>query len=176
MPVYTSTLRNPFSNSGFSLLELVATLLIVSVLMSLALPAMSQLLASNARDNFLYKLRTTLNYARIYAINSDRYVTMCPFDGRKCVSQWRKEIIVFEENESIGEYNLGERILIHLDNSAKEQLSYQRKLITFSPTGLLYGLSNGSFSFCPTDKTVRSMRITVSSIGRVRLRDQGNCN
>lgn len=74
---------------GFTLVELLTTLLLLSILAHLAVPALAQL-RQNARDEAATEeLLTLLNHARSQAVQQRRSLLLCPSsDGKNCQSDW----------------------------------------------------------------------------------------
>ncbi|TMO49499.1 hypothetical protein CWC05_07190 [Pseudoalteromonas ruthenica] len=167
----------PLSNfqKGTTLLELMTVVGIVSIISALALTSLGTIIANNRRDNTLHELKTTLNYARIYAIKSNRYVTLCPYNGFKCASHWDGDIAVFIDKSNIGDIDNEDTLLRVLEGHNDGRLSYQRHSLTFQPDGMVYVLGSGSFKYCHEQEEIQDKRITVSQIGRTRLRDYNKC-
>lgn len=69
--------------AGFTLVELLTTLLLLSILAHLAVPALAQL-RQNARDEAATEeLLTLLNHARSQAVQQRRSLLLCPSSDGK---------------------------------------------------------------------------------------------
>lgn len=71
---------NPLSQAGFSIVELIVTLVIAAVLIGLAAPNMSIFLRNSARTTLLNDFIAGVQYARSQAVTRNQRVTLCPVD------------------------------------------------------------------------------------------------
>ena len=67
---------------GFTIVELIITLVIAAILVALAAPNMAIFLKNSARTTMLNDLVTAVQYARSQAITLNRDVSICPVDLR----------------------------------------------------------------------------------------------
>lgn len=85
---------------GFTLVELLMVLAIVAVLTTLAAPALGSLIGRSQARAARNVLVTSLNQARITAVNRGGHVVVCPsFDGERCAraTVWRPGWILFAD-------------------------------------------------------------------------------
>ena len=76
---------------GFTLLELLAVLLILGVLLAIGVPSMQALSARTRADSAIFGLRAMLGLARQSAITLNRDITVCgTVDGVRCSAEWRE--------------------------------------------------------------------------------------
>lgn len=66
---------------GFTLIELVCTMLILSILVVLAISSSSNLLQKNDKQTLIDQISTAVQYARIQALNSSKPVYLTPLDS-----------------------------------------------------------------------------------------------
>lgn len=87
---------------GVTLIELMVTIAILAILMSLAVPSFNQVLASTRLSTTTNDLYATLSQAKSEAIRSGNRVTVCPStDGATCLtaagSNWANGWITFRD-------------------------------------------------------------------------------
>lgn len=87
---------------GFTLVELMATLVIAAVILGLGVPGMSKLLERNRLQTSADALYTTLMLTRSEAVKRNRQVIMCKSsDGATCTdaSQWHQGWLVYSDTD-----------------------------------------------------------------------------
>ena len=81
---------------GFTLLEVLVTLLIGSILAAIAIPNMTALVRNDRETSQINNLIFTLNYARSEAVKEDNPVCVCASsDGASCGTNWASGWIIF---------------------------------------------------------------------------------
>lgn len=157
-------------SAGFTLLESIVVLVVASVLMAVAVPALSRMLARYQLSAAQLELIATLQHARGLAVTSGRPKLLCASsDGRHCagVTQW-------ERGWAVGNYRSGNAD--QLDGlPALVRAGYQRptlritsdrKSIRFQPTGTAGG-SAVAFTLCRQGHAEDALGFTLSNMGRV---------
>ena len=86
---------SPLPNNGFSLIELMVAIAVVSILSAIALPSMNDLLVKMRVDNEISEMQRLLLTARNTAINTGKFTTVCPLVGGVCKKKWHRKISVF---------------------------------------------------------------------------------
>ncbi|BCY01090.1 prepilin-type N-terminal cleavage/methylation domain-containing protein [Stutzerimonas stutzeri] len=77
-------------NQGFTLVELVITLAILGVVVSIAVPAVETLITQNRQNALLKELWAAVQGARAAAIMRKEPIEICASkDGTSCVSDWK---------------------------------------------------------------------------------------
>ena len=133
---------------GFTLIELMVTISLVAVLITLGVPGMQQMMRSNARASSSNELISTINQARSEAVKRNTEVSLCPStNGTSCTggTAWAGGWIAFvdddldgvaEANDGNGTWNTGEEILTvvsALSNTTTINSSFTT--ITYRPNG-----------------------------------------
>lgn len=160
--------------AGVTLLELIITISVMSILISLALPSLGHLIEQERAQATITELARLVKAARHTAVFNQTIVTLCPSnDGKNCSVNWSNGLIVFEDpnhNESI---------------EPDEKLHYQRSIklsgatlswrslhpyIQFSPEGRTRA-TNGSLRYCPKNisKYHLFVKLVLSVPGRSRI-------
>lgn len=100
--------------SGWSLMELLAVVAVLSLLLALAVPAMQVWRHQQQLQARAQVFMQTLQWARSQALVLRKRVTVCTSaDGRDCVGSggWQQGWLVFEDDNANGEVDASERML-----------------------------------------------------------------
>lgn len=157
---------------GMTLIELMLGIGITSILTTIALPSLNDFIVQLRVDNEISRLARLLLTARNHAINNDSNVIICPLgNSSACTSNWHEELSVFIDNNANKKFDSANgEVLITTKSPVKhgDILIYakNRTKITYQATGHLFGLSNGTFRYCPKDHQDKSRGIVISRSGR----------
>lgn len=97
-------------NKGFTLIEMLSVLLIVSILAAMAMPAFDGFMNDSARRSQLININSAIQYARGEAISKSQQVQVCAsVDGNTCsgVVTWDDGWIVFADVNGNGATDYG---------------------------------------------------------------------
>ncbi|WP_218814095.1 GspH/FimT family protein [Rickettsiella endosymbiont of Dermanyssus gallinae] len=170
--------------SGFSLLDLLFTLVLLSILLSLSFPAYKYLMVEIRLLTLTERITSALNYARSEAIRHRSIVILCPSkNGKTCNGQWRNgwNIVLGRHTENFPENSL---LRVYPALNKHEFLIWhgagRRDYVQLNPDGSAYG-HNGSFVVCVKVLATSTVwLIKVSATGRIRIDKglglQGNCH
>jgi len=163
--------------TGFTLIELMITLVVVAVLLTVAAPGFMSTLKTNAVQTQADLLLTTFNYARSEAARLNRTVIVCrSINGTACSSSssWQDGWLVYEDVDSDGtvETGDGDTVLRVYDGLSGD--------FTLVPTSgftnrVVYRASGdastaGRFVVCPSDSdTAYAREIKINIVGRPRI-------
>jgi len=83
-------------NDAFTLIELLTTLSILAIILSISIPSLSQSISAS-RVNSLYRhIFTLIQYTRSTAVTLQQDVIFCPTeDEQNCINNWSKPLIIF---------------------------------------------------------------------------------
>lgn len=178
--------------TGFTLIELMITLVVLAILLGVAVPAMTnfirdQRLAGQAND-----FVGDLSYARAEAIRRGTTVTLCktanpnavpPACNTTVAAAWTTGRIVFADADADGTVDAGDTILrvtqaleggsngLYVDDGNATMANR----VTFRPTGLttFSGTTDLQLFLCDKRGPTQGRALIVSPTGRARVGDRG---
>ena len=185
-------------NSGFTLLELLITLAIVAILLTVGVPSLRSMMQGNQLVASTNELLSALHVARSEAIKSNSRVTICESsNGTSCTTtgDWKDGWIVFIDADGLLDNTgsaciaTGTDCLLRVHNGFTDSLLSVSGVdstgvpasitsFTFTSRGLPKA-SNGSaqfgtYSICSfddSDNVINSRAVVLSLSGRVRVSD-----
>lgn len=151
-----------FRQQAFSLIDLLYSLLLLSIFLAVAIPNMQLLVKRNEELSVREMLTAYLNDTRARAIISRREHTLCgSSDGLTCDGGWASNwLVIAGDGELIQRYRLM--------SSADLCWRGARDRIEFHPNGTTL-LGNGRFSLCRSDGAV--WQLVLNRQGRLRITD-----
>jgi prepilin-type N-terminal cleavage/methylation domain-containing protein len=163
-----SSLLNIPSNKaiGFSLIELLVTIAIAGIAITVALPSLGSFTTKMRVDNEVSELQRLLLTTRNAAINSGQNATLCPLlanDTCQNTTVWTGRIGVVSVDGLIKERGAIQ---------GGDKLEFNFNSVTFSPSGQLSNNNIGVyslFSYCPSGYAELSRGIGLSLSGRTHL-------
>lgn len=161
---------------GFSLIELLFALSILSVTLAIALPSFSFLLAKVRIDSDISSVRTGLSTARMTSLSKKKQVIVCRWDGvAGCTGNagigtvvWEKGLFIYFDLDGNKSWSpLNDRALKILPFSLSNTITWNNgEKVIFQRDGSSPGY-NGSFVF--TDSTgLVGEKLILSQTGRLR--------
>lgn len=155
---------------GFSLVECLCTLIIVSIIAMIALPPLNTMLENSNRTQVTNQLLATLHFARSTAVYQRGVVTVCP-GVTQCTGErvWNASLMVFHDTNRNGQLDMGEQVIrleSLLDDYSWRWASFrQGTFIQFEANGTTLA-HNGTFTLCKEQQPQRQVVISLS--GRAR--------
>ncbi len=158
--------------AGFTLLELIITILIFSILLGLALPAFTSFIDRTRLNSGILEMHGALQLTRTQAVASGQEVKFCPLDEQgRCSTFSTLAVRVFVDHNRNNRLDPGELLLRQIElrgTSATLRVSAARPYIRYRRTG--DALEWGSLTLCKLNSTGQPGRqIIVSIAGRTRL-------
>ncbi|WP_299793905.1 GspH/FimT family pseudopilin [uncultured Shewanella sp.] len=161
--------------AGFTLIELMTTLVVAIILTGIAAPSLTDLNLSYRAKSSVKTIQQTFQLARNQAISYGSRVTACPVQSNRCVRDWNIGITVFIDS---GESNVidgaDEIIFATSPFNADDIITYNRLAVRFQPDGLASG-TNGTLKYCPLSSDNKySKAVIINQSGRVRFSTKEN--
>ena len=165
---------------AYTLTELITTILVLSILVTLALPYYHEMKANQERRTILRQLVANIQLAKQHAAIHHTNVVMCSSENMQSCKEemWEQGFILFLDSNQNRQLDLNE-ILV---SQERTDLSYGtlnwRGTLHFPSLNFMaeHGLpigSNGSFYYCSS--TVKHMKIILNKMGNSRSIDLSNC-
>lgn len=159
------------TQTGFTLIELMVTIVVLAIVVSIAVPSFQKLLASNNvafdRDEFF----SMLMLARSEAIKNGQAVTICKSSGGSACDNslsWSSGWLMFADDNRDGSLTGSEKVLrttSAVDGGVTVSHSAGADVVTFESRGLLLA-GAGEFTFThPSDSTL-SRKVSLTVTGR----------
>ncbi|MBF6622007.1 MAG: GspH/FimT family pseudopilin [Pseudomonas stutzeri] len=170
----------PSHVQGVSLLELLCTMAVMTVLLSIAVPAISTFKQKQQIRSMQTDLLKMTHLARYLAMTRQTKVTLCPLtELGTCNQQWTQSLSSFIDGNGNRRLDQGEEIVGTLYVPDQITLRWRGMLpansIHFSTQGVTF-VSNGTMSICPQNKSVKAGAMVINRQGRVRLAgDSARC-
>ena len=165
--------------NGFTLLELIFTLSLLVILLTLGIPAFSQWVQRSKATDLQYTLLHSIHYARTQATQLQSTVTLCPGTSA-CEETWGPNLLIFNDLNSNGAQDNDETLLKQIDIGLLGRhlnwRSFRKKpYLQFSSQGLTRA-SNGTFHFCPKEPSNNlEFSLILARTGRARISDTPDC-
>lgn len=161
------------TQKGFTLIELMVAIAVLSILLSLAAPSFQSLIAQTRLTAISSQLRSALLTARSEAIKSNRQVTVCASEDQSSCSNgsWSSGSIAFIDRNIIGEINDGDEIIKQFQRSSPTLQVLQAGVdgsVSFTPDGA--SDSSGAFMVCDLMRNAEPRRICLTRSGAVDVR------
>jgi len=153
--------------NGFTLLEVLITILIISILIAITVPVSKDLINKSKASTQIYSLSSMLYYARSEAIKRRETVIACPSKNQKqCSSNWEDGQLVYI---AASNSQTPKTILrVFQEKRPQGKLTFSSSTIQFSPTGKV-ARGNGTFVYCPEYNNNEYARsLILSKTGRIR--------
>ncbi len=150
LPANASAALRSARTAGFTLLELLITMSIAAILLTIAVPSFRYVTNANRISGEVNGLLGDLQFARAEAIKEGRTVTVCVSnDGANCANSttWQSGWIVFSDPTDVGVVDPGETILRWQKTFSSTDTflaSNGVAAITFNREGYAIGIANGT--------------------------------
>ncbi|WP_017443594.1 GspH/FimT family protein [Gayadomonas joobiniege] len=158
---------------GFTLLELLITLALMTIGLTIGVPSLLEILVEHRVNNAIIQLNQSIILARTLAIQKEESIIICPLTASgRCETNWKQGYSIFIDKNDDRKYQEKIDTLIsrsqHINN--KDRLTYSGgRMLKFNPLGHLSGRA-GTFRYCPLadSESVYARAIVVSLSGRPR--------
>ncbi|MBL8201693.1 MAG: GspH/FimT family pseudopilin [Chromatiales bacterium] len=170
----------PRGQRGFTLGEVLTTLGVLGVSLSLAVPSFDRAAQSNLRATAINELVATLHLARSEALARNASIAVCPSaDGQTCAPvAWEAGWIRFVDSNGNYRADDGEAVLGGAPAIAGLEIRTAKFATAFAygPTGRVSApdssATGGDFMFCGTARGLTPQVVLISALGHPVLAGQ----
>ncbi|MGS0726923.1 GspH/FimT family pseudopilin, partial [Shewanella sp. 0m-11] len=152
-----------YKSSGFTLVELMVTLVVATILTVIAVPSFNSIYAGVRSDSNIRKIQQSIQMARNHAVAYGSRVTVCPLTAHACGNDWQGNISIFTDSGQSNIIDGNDKIIYQIGPfNSKDYISYNRSAIRFQPEGLASG-TNGTLKYCPDSANSEYSRAIIVS-------------
>lgn len=163
-------------HDGFTLIELIVTVAVAIILLTVGIPSLLSVISSSAITGYMDALHGDLALARSQAIVEKTTVTLCKSAALVACEpavSWSDGWIVFTNLDADQVVDVDDRIIrVHEALSTGVTLKYNNAnnaYLSYGYKGDLDSNNPGTFTFCPSDNDLTlAQGITIAPTGRVR--------
>ena len=158
---------------GFTLIELMMTLTVLTILIAAAAPAFGNLIQNTESQTSRSTLTTALATARILAVSKTTHIVMCPSsDQQYCghTTEWQHGWLIFADTDHDGSRG-DDEALVSVSDAQPEGVAILttagRTHVDYRPDGSAPG-SNVTFTVCDRRGHDLATSLVINNAGRVR--------
>lgn len=165
--------------SGFTLVETMATLAVAAILLTAAVPPMQDFIVRNRMSTEVNTFIASAYLARSEAVKRLQSVVICSANSTRSncsgSDEWVSGWIVFADLNNNGRVDSGEPILQRSALPGGLSVKGTRDLYSYNPNGQLNNhpvsgqVPNGHNEFCNPDEIANTREVWLSNEGRVRV-------
>ena len=163
------------NNTGFTLIELIITLVIAAILLGFGVPVMTDMVREQRLRSTTNEFLSDISYARSESIRRRTQIGVCAGNNTGCVvgAQWRDGRIIFVDTNANNNHDAGEEIL-RLREALERNITLNNissagpAIMVFSAAGGAALGANTNYMLCDTRGVTSGRRVEVSASGRAR--------
>ena len=161
---------------GWTLIELMSVLAIITLVSGLGMPSLSKWLQHSAEKTTYNTIHHLITFARTRAVKENKYFTLCPSnDNQHCNGDWNNTLIIFSDDNKNEQLDEDDRLfksitLPTVTPCLEWRASAHRQYLQFKPSGATNGTA-GHFRFCDSAHNSHAKKLSVSFMGRTSLKD-----
>lgn len=165
--------------TGFTIIELMITIALAAVILTLGVPAFQGLSERNRLTSNINSFVASLALARSEAVKRKQRVIVCAStDGATCANNGKYETgwIVYVESSNPLDTNrdVNNEELLWVNDALANNLTLRATVpfenrVQYLSTGQTSGLGNGSIKLCKDNQTNKARMLTIIKSGRVHL-------
>ena len=167
------------STGGFTLVELLITIAILSIVLAIAIPNMNT--GRSFAVNQAREFKSALNYARNEAVNQSRVVIMCPSDDASaddpaCDDTWHNGWVIFVDQDNNGEAEADEVLRRHTSLKGAITIAPDPAVASISFDNQGFTNDASDFLFCSDSDKASGRTVMLARSGRaMRSKDLTTC-
>ncbi len=152
---------------GFTLIELMVTLVVAGILIMISYPSMTRFFNDNKLAAQAGDMQSMLATARHHALSYQAPVVICPLNSGKCSGSWQNAISAFVDTDGNGEQSAGEELLL-VQEAVSNKRSFGAASIRYAQDGTLLS-GAGTLEICQGTDNSLYHGVIVTLSGRSRL-------
>jgi type IV fimbrial biogenesis protein FimT len=165
-------MKNFKNRAGFSMMEMLVTLLILGLVAAIGLPSLDEFIDDNRLNAAIGDLQSSMQAGRAEAVGRNAYVTLCKknADSTDCVTSggWQQGWIIFVDVDGDGTVDAGDEIVM-VHDALLASLTFHgtagvKDRITFRPSGQTSLTSKQTLILCDERGFVDDAKAMVVSI------------
>ncbi len=166
--------------SGFTIIELMLTIAVAAVILTIGVPSFQGLMERNQLTSGINQFISSMSLARSEAIKRNQRVAICPSnDGSICSgNQYENGWIVYVDRNSNNSREIDTEELVWVSESLPANLTLRGvgccyANIPYLASGQISGIA-GSMHLCKANNTNKSRKISINRFGMARLVSTGS--
>ena len=179
--------NQPEHSFGFTLMELMVTIAIAGILLSIAIPSFTSIISSNRLTTYANELVTALNFARSEAIKRGVRITLCKStNGTSCTAgdDWSQGWIIFTDQNNNAGYDSATETLLRVQANSANAITMVgntnvANYISYMATGqskLIGGaFQAGTIKICDDRTGNVGINIVINSVARLATQSNIPC-
>ncbi|MGI2109549.1 GspH/FimT family pseudopilin [Shewanella frigidimarina] len=159
--------------SGFTLIEVMVTVTIAAILMTVAVPSFKSLYEGIRARSAISTIDSSFVFARSQAVSYGSRVSICPMVSTTCGSNWAQGFSIFIDNGTLGTMDttngIADVVLRKVDAfNSNDFIKSDLSRYSFNPDGMGTNGGSGVFRYCPGKVTSSSSEaLNINSSGRI---------
>lgn len=178
--------------SGFTIIELMITVAVIAVMLTIAVPSFGNLVQNNRMTTNVNDIIATFTLARSEAIKRSQRVTLCPVaDADACgaaltpaacacsgANTWETGFIAFADTDGDAVVDAGETIIKVLGSpgnnvTIRSVTAEYNTSLTYLANSIVNG-SAGTLKVCDSRGATQARGVRINTTGRVRVTTDAN--
>ncbi len=165
VPLYSSSYRNLRSSAGFTLIELMVTIAVLAIIVSIAAPNISNQLANQRVKSTVSSIESALKEAKAESIIRRQDITVVYSNADNTIK------LKDDSNTDLATYNVASQSTI---NQVITPTTVTE--VTFQPNKVMFGGASVIYTVCDSASTNETPRqVSLSSIANINTTTVGSC-
>lgn len=174
--------------TGFTIIDLMLTVMIVGVLLAVAVPAMSSFIKDSRQTARVNELVSLINYSRSQAVGLNSPITLCgTSNGSSCNStSWETGGLIIKGIATFGstpattdvlkiiEPQVSGSTLRRVSNAGTAPPSFNSSIIRFESSGRMNGDDASAFTLCDDRGATSAKGVIINASGQARTAKDSN--
>ncbi|WP_227514097.1 GspH/FimT family pseudopilin [Psychrobacter sp. P11G5] len=164
--LYSSSCQRPATSAGFTLIELMVTIAVLAIIVSIAAPNISNQLANQRVKSTASTIENALKEAKAESIIRRQNITVLYNANAN-----PKTVTVLDGSNPLSTYNVHSQSIVN-------QIIVPASVtaVTFQPNKVMFGGANVTYTICDSASTNETPRqVSLSSIANINTTNTGSC-